>query len=403
MAQKFKIETLGCRTNQYESQALRDQLEKLGMEEAKDGESPDLCFINTCSVTEKADSESAREVKKLAARFPRAKIIALGCSVRDNRFKEPVLSIPNEKKATVVSSLFPLEESPPFEISHFKGHTRAFVKVQDGCNAFCSYCIVPYVRGRSSSRPLLQVKKEVERLLENGFKEIVLTGVNLGDHEDLPTLIREIENLPNLQRLRLSSLDPHHVDTVLFETLVGGNKICHNLHLVLQSGSDRILKRMRRRYTRDDYLALVKRLRKEDPAFSFTTDLIVGFPSESEEDFEESLRLIEEVSFVKVHIFPFSTRKGTAATSMPDQLPLDLIRERLKRAKILADKVAYKSREPYLGKTVEILTEKAPTSFGYTSHFIPVFLPHFSLKENQLLSVKILRNTKKGLEGCLQK
>lgn len=271
---KYKVVTLGCRTNQYESQAFSDQLETMGFQKAGENDGAALCIVNTCTVTESADSHSRAAIRQLARENPGAKIVVTGCFAERN--PEAVRSIEgvshvvgNANKENLLSVVYPEADIPEFKINHFEAHTRAFVKVQDGCNSFCTYCIIPYVRGRSRSRPVDEILREVEGLIADGFQEIVLTGINIGDFEwegqRLVELVRLVDAIPGLKRLRVSSIDPDEVDDQLMDVIINGKNTCHSMHIVLQSGSNVILKRMNRKYTRQIFLDSIERLRKASP------------------------------------------------------------------------------------------------------------------------------------------
>jgi threonylcarbamoyladenosine tRNA methylthiotransferase MtaB len=327
---KFKILTLGCRTNQYESQAYNDQLGGMGYTPASEGEIADLCIVNTCTVTESADSHSRHAIRQLVRDHPGAKVVVTGCMaerqpelIREIEGVSHVVS--NLDKENLISQLFPEEETPEFSIKNFDAHTRAFVKVQDGCNSFCTYCIIPYVRGRSRSRTLKDILQEIENLVSNGYKEIVLTGINIGDFDGNPSegmpptrladLVRAVDRIPGLERIRVSSIDPDEIDDDLTDAILNGQKTCHSMHVVLQSGSNIILKRMNRKYTRQVFLETIERLRQAAPDFTVTTDIIVGFPGETDADFDETLDVMRQVQFAKVHMFPYSDRPRTRAAS----------------------------------------------------------------------------------------
>ena len=399
----FRLATLGCRTKQYESQAYRDQLLALGYVEAEEGEAADLCIVNTCTVTESADRSSRHQIRALKRENPGAELVVTGCLAQ--RQPEELLQlggvtkvVPNLKKELLVAELFPGDDIPEFTVKNFEGQTRAFVKVQDGCNSYCTYCIIPYVRGRSRSREIEPVVAEVEQLVAAGFKEVVITGINVGDFEGgLAKLMRAVDGVEGLQRLRLSSIDPDEVDDELRDVILGGRTTCASMHIVLQSGSDGVLKRMNRKYTRQIFLKTIERLRKADPDFTFTTDVIVGFPGESEADFEATLEVIRETGFVKVHMFPFSPRERTRAALYPDQLAPELINERKKRVLQLSEEVAFKQRERYLGTKMMVLSEKQ--NRGHTDNFLEVSIPGGELEPNELLEVTMTENGPKGLIG----
>ncbi len=400
---RFKIATLGCRTNQYESQAWRDQLIALGLVEATEGQEADLCIVNTCTVTASADSTSRHEIRKLKRENQSAEVVVTGCLTENGLLALPEISriIPNKQKEDLVAELFPDQEIPEFAIKQFEGHTRAFVKVQDGCNSFCTYCIIPYVRGRSRSRTIAEVVLEVEGLVQNGYKEVVITGINVGDFEDegkkLSHLISAVDRVEGLKRLRLSSIDPDEVDLDLQNAILHGKNTCKSFHIVLQAGSNVTLKRMNRKYTRQIFLETVSRLKGLDPDFTFTTDVIVGFPGESEEDFEETLSIIREVKFAKVHMFPYSRRERTRAATYPDQVPEETIKRRKALLMRVAEESAYQLREEFVGRTMSVLVESDNT--GHTDNFLNVKISSGHFAPHTLVEVKLVENTPQGLIG----
>lgn len=411
----FRIVSLGCRTNQYEAQAYRDQLEAIGYRPAKGEEEADICVVNTCTVTAGADRDSRHEIRKLAKNNPHSRLVVTGCSAESQ--KQTIESIEgvtdivlNRDKERLVDLLFPdREDLPEFSIKNFDGHTRSFVKVQDGCNSFCTYCIIPYVRGRSRSRTVEEILREVEGLIESGYKEVVLTGINIGDFDgtksaSLADLVELVDQLPGLQRLRLSSIDPDEVDDKLIDTLLKGKTTCPSLHIVLQSGSNVILKRMNRKYTRQIFLETAERLREASPDFTLTTDIIVGFPGETEEDFTDTLAVVQEVQFAKVHIFPFSPRARTRAASMPNQICSSLMRQRKQLLAREAERQAYTLRSTYVGRRMAVLLEQAEDSCyisGHTENFLTVQIPKGDLQPNEIVEVELVENSPKGLLGKL--
>ena len=402
---RYKVVTLGCRTNQYESAAYASQLHKLGYVEAKEGEAADLCIVNTCTVTESADSSSRHEIRRLSREHAGAKLVVTGCLAE--RIPQEIaaiegvdLVVPNKQKEALLALALPeQEEIPEFSITHFPAHTRAFVKVQDGCNSFCTYCIIPYVRGRSRSRSIEDVVREVEGLVATGYKEVVLTGINIGDFEGgLAPLVRAVDRVEGLERLRISSIDPDEVSDDLMEAVVTGRTTCPSMHLVLQSGSNVILKRMNRKYTRRDFFQSVEKLKKADPTFTFTTDIIVGFPGETESDFEETLEVMDEVKFAKVHMFPYSERARTRAALFPNKVAPALMQERKQRLMRRAEEQAFALREQYIGQRLEVLIE-GDEKFGHTKNFLPVHVEARALKSNDLITVQITKNSPTGLIG----
>ena len=398
---RFRLVTLGCRTNQYETQAYRDQLLQLGFEEAQEGEIADLCIVNTCTVTQSADRSSRHQIRKMIEHNQGAQIVVTGCLAETDlihKIGKGFSLFPNKEKERLVASLFPEEDIPEFSIKHFEAHTRAFVKVQDGCNSFCTYCIIPYVRGRSRSRSIDEVICEVKDLVTSGYKDIVITGINVGDFEGgLANLIRAVDQVDGVKRLRLSSIDPDEVDDDLIDAVLNGKNTCHSLHIVLQSGSNVILKRMNRKYTRQIFFNTIEKLKRASPDFTFTTDVIVGFPGETEADFGETLEVMGEVQFAKVHMFPYSRRTKTRAALYPNPVSQKVINERKARVLQLAERQAYDLREKYVGRTLSVLTEDDHS--GHTENFLTVILPGRKYPVNQLIDVKLIENTPRGLIG----
>jgi len=398
---RFKLATLGCRTNQYETQAYRDQLLQLGYLEAKEGEEADLCIINTCTVTESADRSSRHQIRQLIRQNKGAKVVVTGCSAETDLIQKiggVSTIVPNKEKEQLITSLFPDEDVPEFSIKNFEAHTRAFVKVQDGCNSFCTYCIIPYVRGRSHSRTIDEVVREVEDLVASGYKDIVITGINVGDFEGgLANLMRAVDQVDGVKRLRLSSIDPDEVDDDLMDAVLNGKNTCHSFHIVLQSGSNVVLKRMNRKYTRQIFFDTIEKLRHASPDFTFTTDVIVGFPGETDADFEETLDVMREVQFAKVHMFPYSRRERTRAALYPNQVPQAVIDERKAKVLHLAEQGAFALREKYVGRKMSVLTENNQS--GHTENFLLVQLPKGKYQPNQLIEVHLVQNTPEGLIG----
>ncbi len=416
---KFKVVTLGCRTNQYESQAYVDQLKAMGYVEVQEGETADLCIVNTCTVTESADSSSRYQIRQIAREHTGSQLVVTGCLAERQpgeigKIEGVTHVVPNAKKEQLLTQIFPDEPLPEFSIKQFDHHTRAFVKVQDGCNSFCTYCIIPYVRGRSRSRKLAEILQEVKGLVANGYREIVLTGINIGDFDGgvekgedpirLADLVRAVDQVEGVERLRLSSIDPDEVDLDLQNAILHGRSTCHSLHIVLQSGSNAILKRMNRKYTKQIFLETIERLRAADPLFGFTTDVIVGFPGETEADFEDTLEVMRRVQFAKVHMFPYSKRERTRAALYPNQVAQEVIHQRKQEVLRLAEQCAFTLRESLLGQKVKVLLEGELSSnplflSGHTEHFLQVLIPKDGWKSNDLVEVLLIENRPDGLVG----
>jgi threonylcarbamoyladenosine tRNA methylthiotransferase MtaB len=335
----LKTVTLGCKVNQYETEFVREGLVGIGFRDAEGEEAADLCVVNTCTVTNEGDAKSRQVIRRLARENPQARIVVMGCYA--TRAPEEVASLPGV--AEVVTDKRELPDllgrfgvvDIPTGISRFGDRHRAYVKVQDGCLLRCSYCIIPYVRPQLYSRPPEEILNEIRRLIDNGYRELVLTGIHLGHYgvdrnahrpksewTRLSHLLTAIARIDGNFRIRLSSIEATEVTRELMAVLAEhGDRICPHLHICLQSGSDRVLRRMRRRWATRQFLDCCDKVRRviDDPAF--TTDVIVGFPGETDDDFAQTCQVVREVGFSKVHIFPFSPRRGTPAAEMTDQVP----------------------------------------------------------------------------------
>ncbi|MBN1915356.1 MAG: tRNA (N(6)-L-threonylcarbamoyladenosine(37)-C(2))-methylthiotransferase MtaB [Parachlamydiales bacterium] len=406
MKKKFYIATLGCKVNQYESEAMGQQLEKAGYVFADT--QADLCIVNTCSVTASASRRSRSLVRSLLKNYPKAIIAVTGCDgyAKDSYAADSrVRVIVNEQKEDLVELV--TGNKAPFIIENFSGHTRAFIKIQDGCNDFCSYCIIPHVRGRSRSRKLEDVIGEIRCIVAKGYKEIVLTGINLGKFCDkgkkLQDLIEALEDIPELHRIRLSSINPEDITDELLRSFQASTKICPSFHVVLQSGSNEILKKMRRRYSTELFLEKISRLRSIFSDATFTTDIIVGFPGEKQSDFEKTLELIEKVLFIKVHVFPFSVRQGTMAYHFTDKISSEVILERKKILLQRAQRAANRKKESFLGSMTSLLVEgvrKKGYIYGHTPHYFEVALQaQGTILPNTLCKVQLEKITPKGFSG----
>jgi threonylcarbamoyladenosine tRNA methylthiotransferase MtaB len=414
MGKKYAVATLGCRTNQYETAAYIQQFQALGYESVEEG--ADVCIVNTCTVTESADSSSRHQIRQLHKKHPGAQIIVTGClaeKAQDELLQLPGVAhiVPNSEKETALKYIHDEGDLPEFKITQFEGHTRAFVKVQDGCNSFCSYCVIPYVRGRSRSRALGDILDEIRGLIAGGYKEIVLTGINIGDFDGgdgscrLAALVRACDALEGLERLRISSIDPDEVDEELKEAIMKGKKTAKSMHIVLQSGSNGILKRMNRKYTRSDFMKSCSKLLEAHPDFCFTTDVIVGFPGETDADFQETLDVMSQIKFAKVHMFPYSPRPRTKAFSYPNQIPSHVMNERRQKLLRQAELDAYTLQERFINRPLRVLIESYDDTmeafFGHSDNFLPVFINGDGLKSNDLVTCIPTENTPKGLVAIL--
>lgn len=380
--------TFGCKVNQYEGQALQEELVRQGLtpwEEFKDG--ADAYVVNTCTVTDTAFREGLRTVRKLSRDNPESLIVVTGCAANSNpeefRNVNGVVVFGNEDKPGIAAYLAGKLNSKPegifkLGISSFPNHTRAFLKVQDGCDLNCSFCIIPAVRGANRSRPLADAVDEARRLVAAGFREIVLTGVHLGSFgkdqdrcSDLPALMRRLLEIPDLARIRLSSIEVNEVSEGLVELMKAEPwRICPHLHVPAQSGTDSVLRAMRRRYSVSQFLRTVERLRAAVPDPSFTTDIIVGFPTETERDFEETLDFCRRVGFSRIHIFPYSHRSGTDASRLPD-LAWSVKQDRVLRLEEIAERTGSEYCRAFVGRQVQVVVEQVNgAAQGYTERYV---------------------------------
>ena len=386
----FYIKTLGCKVNQYEAQLIRENFLRQGYVEAEDLDNADICVVNTCTVTSTSDSKSYRLINSGIKK--NKCVVMTGCLAEDkdldlSRLKGVKYIIKNKDKYRIPEIIEPSAVSlqPSAKISGLRGHTRVFVKIQDGCNNRCSYCKVRVVRGRSRSRPFKEIISECKGLIKSGTKEIVLTGICLGAYGrdiskdmDLSKLIAELCKIKGEWRLRLSSIEPKHVTTGLIAQLKKQKKLCRHLHIPFQSGDDHILKRMRRPYKRKDYLDIVNRLRAIDPDIAISTDMMVGFSGETEQMFQNTVDFINVVMPMRVHIFPFSRRKGTPAYDLKDNIDILVKRDRESRLAGITRKLSHEFANKFIGKDVEVLVESKKTKDGllqgYTDRYIKVYI-----------------------------
>ena len=416
---KVKFYTLGCKVNQYETQAVRESFLNKGFKESKTDKA-DIYVVNTCTVTNTADRKSRERIYRCIRNNPKAKVVVTGCYAQKDSNKIAQISgvdliIPNEHKdriADIVSSNndnFRLTGTQRFlnlGISDFAGHGRAFVKIQDGCNNHCSYCKIPYVRGESRSRELASIVKEVSRLINNGFQEIVLTGICLGaygrdlkQNMDLVDVITAIEDLGASFRIRLSSIEVRDVTDRLIQKIASSGKLCRHLHIPFQSGDNEILKLMDRNYTTEFYKKKVDCIRKSLPDAAITTDIMVGFPQESELRFRNTVKFLEDVSPSRMHIFPFSPRENTGAYKLGDPVNSKVKKKRLMLLQDLAKSSSYEYRKSFLNKELVVLVEqdkdkKTGLSNGYSDNYIKVLIQSKKpLEKNKLLAVKVMEVT----------
>ena len=425
---KVALHNLGCKVNAYETEAMQEMLEKEGYEIVPFKEGADIYIINTCTVTNIADRKSRQMLHRARKMNPDAIVVAAGCYVQAQENEHHELDscidivIGNNKKQDLIQILDEYEskckkeevidinhtnEYENLNLSRTGEHTRAYIKVQDGCNQFCSYCIIPFARGRVRSRSLEDVVQEVTTLSGNGYKEVVLTGIHLssygidfeaqeaGKKTDLLTLILAVHEIPGIERIRLGSLEPRIITEEFAKTIAGLPKMCPHFHLSLQSGCDATLKRMNRRYTTGEYYEKCELLRKYFDHPALTTDVIVGFPGETEEEFEESKAFVDKVNFYETHIFKYSKREGTRAAVMENQVPEQIKAERSAQLIELGAKKQEAYEKEMVGKNVEILVEEPAqingkeVQVGHTKEYIKVALESDENLQNQIVKVRI--------------
>lgn len=408
--------TLGCKVNLYESMYLTSRLREEGFEIRDFSEVCDVYIINTCTVTNNSDAKSRKMIHSAKAKNPKACLVVCGCFVesanRDknsnfdfsicnvvvgnsNKDKIPMYIKEFFKTGKNIVDLEDVREASFTDmfINEASGKTRAFVKIQDGCENFCSYCIIPFVRGKCRSKAKDKVIFEITELLRRGYKEIVLTGIHTGNYgSDIGTnfasLLKEILTIPNLERVRISSIEITELDEEFFE-LLKNPKICNHLHIPLQSGSDKVLKLMNRKYDTKMFLNKIKRIRAIRPDISLTTDVIVGFPMEEDDDFLDCLKFIRKVNFSKVHVFPYSLRNGTKAAGMR-QVDGKIKKERVQELLELSEDLERSYYESFIGKTEKVLIEKVEEgiAYGHTSNYLYLKLVG-DYKENEIYEIKI--------------
>lgn len=424
MKGKVALHNLGCKVNAYETEAMQQMLEAAGYEIVPFAPGADIYVINTCTVTNIADRKSRQMIHKARKMNPDAIVVAAGCYVQAGKEKAETdmsidLIIGNNKKQELIPLLEEFQknrnrgqglidightrEYEKLEIDRTEEHTRAYIKVQDGCNQFCTYCVIPYARGRVRSRRTEDVIREVERLACSGCQEIVLTGIHLSSYgvdrkeegENLLSLIRAVHQVKGIERIRLGSLEPGIITEEFAAAIAKLTKVCPHFHLSLQSGCTSTLKRMNRRYTAEEYREKCEILRKYYPDPALTTDVITGFPGETEEEFAESRAFVDSIRFYETHIFPYSRREGTKAADMPDQLPEQIKKERCRELIELGKKHRTEYMQHFLGQKKTVLFEEIQTIaeeeywVGHTMEYLKVGVKTNHNLENKMAVVKI--------------
>ena len=414
----FSFIALGCKVNQYEIRSIAAQLQAYGLRPVAFGERADLCVINTCCVTGESEAKSRKVISRAHRTSPDAWIVITGCyaQIADTLPQHVDLLVPNSDKDRCVEKIVEFLAQNGIQLhkeeeTHYQpllhDRTRATVKVQDGCDSFCSYCIIPYARGQLSSKPIHEVEAEVRQLVACGFKEVVLTGIHLtrygvdrGGESDLTDLILRINEIDGLERIRLGSLEPGFLNEMTIARLSQAKKLCGHFHLSLQSGCEATLVRMNRKYTPMQYAQEISLLRQYFPNCAITTDVMTGFSGETEEEFAQSLAFVRECGFAKVHVFTYSVRPGTAAAAW-EQVPESIRHQRCRQMM----EVAQAGREEYLrqavGQTCLVLLEGKQGDWihGFTENYIPVSIPSSQGMPNELIQVCITGIDGDGCKG----
>ena len=432
MGKKVALHNLGCKVNAYETEAMQQMLEKEGYETVPFAPGADIYIINTCTVTNIADRKSRQMLHKAKKMNPNALVVAVGCYVQAagrELEKDPAIDlvIGNNKKKDLMEILKACENSletreeildisrireyEDLSIAKTLEHTRAYIKVQDGCNQFCSYCIIPYTRGRVRSRSQEDVVAEVERLAGKGCQEVVLTGIHLSSYgidlgSDLLELILAVHQVEGIRRIRLGSLEPRIITEEFVKTISGLPKICPHFHLSLQSGCDATLKRMNRRYTAEEYLGKCRLLRRYFAHPALTTDVIVGFPGETEEEFSQTVAFLKTIQFYETHVFKYSRRKGTKAAEMPHQVPDPVKAERSALLLALCEEYKQQFEKTLIGKNAEVLFEEEvrlggePFWVGHTKEYVKLAVRSGENLENRLSEVTVTDGRVQGIGIC---
>ena len=420
MSKTFTTYNLGCKVNAYELSAISSLLLNKGFKE--DSKNPDVVIINTCSVTATADQKSRQHIRKMQKMFPHAVIAVMGCYAQGNyQFIEdeikPTILLGTAHRKDVVALIekalsdggtytnvedntrnFTYEE---LGITSYSENVRAFLKIQDGCNNFCTYCIVPYRRGKMRSRSKENIIKEAEYLVQQGYQEIVLSGIHVGGYgQDLEncsfsSLVEELSNIPHLKSIRISSIEESEIDDQLINLIKDKDNLAKHLHIPLQSGANHVLKLMNRKYSREEFIAKIKKIKELMPDVMISGDVIVGFPQESEEDFLDTYKLCEEC-FDMLHVFPYSLRPGTVAARMEGQISPDCKKKRSKILLDLSEQLYHKFANRFIGQDVTVLVEKYDEekgiNIGHTSNYLSVEIPLKESKVGQLITVKLQKD-----------
>ena len=423
--------TLGCKVNQYDSDAMRTLFIRNGYEPAE-GDDADVYVINTCSVTSVGDRKSRQMVRRIRRAHPEAVIAVAGCYAQlapevFEAMGDVDVIVGHQNRTQIVQYVEEAKKSDKplnevvdiMKVKTFENmsvdpegevKTRAFIKVQEGCDNYCTFCIIPYARGRLKSRKQEDAVEEIKRLVDRGYREIVLTGIHLGnygkdlhDGTSLSTLVSELVQIPGLLRIRLGSIESVELSEELIQIIREEPKVCRHLHLPIQSGSDSVLRGMNRHYRLPQYKKLIAELREKIPGLALTTDLIVGFPGETEANFKETLETLKEIRFSGIHVFPYSQRTGTPAATYPNQVSNEVKKDRVHRVQALEKEIALDYRSQFMGQVVHVLAEEIKNGYfeGLTDEYIRVSIKNSDIERGHMYPVKIDTITEDGLAGVV--
>ncbi|WP_336787027.1 tRNA (N(6)-L-threonylcarbamoyladenosine(37)-C(2))-methylthiotransferase MtaB [Paenibacillus sp. MMO-177] len=423
--------TLGCKVNFYDTEAIWQLFKNEGYEQVDFESTADVYLINTCTVTNTGDKKSRQIIRRAVRRNPDAVIAVTGCYAQTSpaeimaipgvdlvigtQDREKIMTFVNQihedrQPVNAVRNIMKTREFEELDVPDFNERTRAFLKIQEGCNNFCTFCIIPWSRGLSRSRDPKSVLEQAKQLVASGYKEIVLTGIHTGGYGDdmenyrLVDLLWDLDKIDGLERIRISSIEASQIDDAMIDVLNRSTKMCRHLHIPLQAGDTSVLKRMRRKYTTDEFAAKLKRIREAMPGVAITTDVIVGFPGETEEMFENGYKFMEEVGFSEMHVFPYSKRTGTPAARMDDQVDEEVKNERVHKLIDLSEKMQLAYAEQHVGAVLDVIPERdykgAPGTglvMGYSDNYIQVVFEGTEALVGKLCRVKI---TEAGVNEC---
>ena len=404
---KYKIITLGCKVNEYESEVMENLLENHGYIKS---DNPNVCIVNTCTVTNTADSKSRKMIRSLRRKYPNAILVVAGCMIQNKKDKLDIdadIIIGNKHKTEIVNYIEDLRDEKIYVVEDMDDAdfedmslnnfdlTRAYIKIEDGCDNYCSYCIIPYVRGHVRSKKHEKVLEEAKSLIRNGHKEIVLTGIHTGHYHDgnysFADLLKDLVKLDGLKRLRISSIEITEINDEVLDVIKNNDVLVNHMHIPLQSGSDEILKQMNRKYDKKYFINKIQKLKKIKPDMNVTTDVIVGFPGETNKQFEECIETIKKIGFTKLHVFPYSDREGTKASYMPNKIDGIIKKNRVKKLLELSKGLEMEYMSKHIGKEIVFIPEVYENGYliGHTSNYLLIKAKGDKLFLTKEVTVKI--------------